>query len=207
MRVFRRKVKGLMDSHPIIICEECGKKYRVDIDKILGQVAGFSCRSCGHRILVTRPQPAVSDPSGHIAGQRQALDSTPESDRSAQAEPAGRRARQSGISLQAKALLMWFIIPAGIAAVASFLFLEQTGEMVSVVHREAFFMLLLLWSGFILSALMIGLWFGLKLTGRIRRLAEATERIVSVSPASGDELGRLEEAVARFQDVVHKESA
>ena len=166
-----------MDSHPIIICEECGKKYRVDTDKILGQVAGFSCRSCGHRIRVTRPQPIASDPCKDVVGQRPGLDPAWASNRSAQAEPASRRDRQSGMRLQAKALLAWFIVPAGITATAGFLFLEQAEDMISIVHRETFLMLLLLWSGFILSTLAIGLWFGLKLTSRIRRLAEAAERI------------------------------
>jgi len=196
-----------MESHPIIICEECGKKYRVDTDKILGQVAGFSCRSCGHRILVTRPQPIASNPSDDVVGQRPGLDPTLGSDRSAQAEPAGRRARPSGMTLQAKALLVWFIVPAGIAVTAGFLFLEQTEPMVSNVHRETFFMLLLLWSGIILSTLAIGLWFGLKLTGRIRRLVAAAERIVFASPASGDELARLEEALVRIEDIVRPPGA
>lgn len=191
-----------MESHLIIICEECGKKYRVDTDKILGQVAGFSCRSCGHRILVTRPRPTVSDPPDDAARQRPALEQPLGSDRSAQAETSDRRPRQSGISLKAKTLLILFIVPAGIAAAAGFLFLEQAEEMVSSVHREAFFMLLLLWSGLILSTLVLGLWFGLRLSGRIRRLAETAERVVSVSPASGDELGRLEDALARLEDIV-----
>lgn len=191
-----------MDSHPIIICEECGKKYRVDTGKILGQVAGFSCRSCGHRIRVARPQPIAGDPSGHVAGQRPAPDPAPGADGLARLEPSGQRARRSGISLQAKALLIWFIVPAAIAAATGFLFLDQTTEMISLAHRESFFMLLLIGGGFILSALVIGLWFGLKLAGRIRRLAEAAEGIVSVSPASGDELGRLEKALARVREIV-----
>ncbi len=191
-----------MDSHVIIICEECGKKYRVDTDKILGQAAGFGCRSCGHRILVARPQAIVGDPSDDGVGQHPAPDKTLDPDRPAQAEPLARRACRSRISLQAKALLMLFIVPAGIAATASFLLLDQTEDMVSPVYRETFFMFLLLWGGFILSALAIGLWFGLKLTGRIRRLAEAAERILSISPSSGDELGRLEETLARLQEIV-----
>ncbi|MGE5256283.1 MAG: zinc-ribbon domain-containing protein [Hyphomicrobiales bacterium] len=191
-----------MDSHPIIICEECGKKYRVDTGKILGQVAGFTCRSCGHRILVTRPQPVASEPLNDAPGQRPGLDATLASDRSSRAEPVGRRARPPGMSLQAKALLVWFILPAVIAVTAGFLFLEQAEEMVSIVNRETFFMLLLLWSGVVLSGQAIGLWFGLKLTGRIRRLAEAAERVESASQASGDELRRLERVLVRIENIM-----
>jgi DNA-directed RNA polymerase subunit RPC12/RpoP len=191
-----------MDSHPIIICEECGKKYRVDTGKILGQVAGFTCRSCGHRILVTRPQPVTSEPLDDASGQRPRLNATLGSDRSARAEPVGRRARPSGMSLQAKALLVWFIVPAGIVVAAGFLFLEQAEEMVPIAYRETFFMLLLLWSGIILSGQAIGLWFGLKLTGRIRRLAEAAGRVDSAAPASADELSRLEQVLVRTGDIM-----
>ncbi|MCU0564235.1 MAG: zinc-ribbon domain-containing protein [Desulfobacterales bacterium] len=44
-----------MDSRVIVICEECGRKYRVDPNRILGLAAGFSCRSCGHGIRVLKP--------------------------------------------------------------------------------------------------------------------------------------------------------
>ena len=39
----------------IVICEECGKKYSVALSRIRGSAAGFTCRSCGHRIVVAKP--------------------------------------------------------------------------------------------------------------------------------------------------------
>jgi DNA-directed RNA polymerase subunit RPC12/RpoP len=44
------------DVRPIVICEECGRKYIVSPSKIQGKVAGFTCRHCGHRIVVARTQ-------------------------------------------------------------------------------------------------------------------------------------------------------
>lgn len=41
----------------IVICEECGRKYRIDTGSIPGEAAGFSCRNCGHRILVNKERP------------------------------------------------------------------------------------------------------------------------------------------------------
>ncbi|MCU0559033.1 MAG: zinc-ribbon domain-containing protein [Desulfobacterales bacterium] len=56
------------EIRPIVICEECGRKYRVLPSKIRGSAAVFTCRDCGHRIVVaktrglaqveTRPWPA-----------------------------------------------------------------------------------------------------------------------------------------------------
>ncbi len=40
----------------IVICEECGKKYRIDPSKIKGTAARFKCRVCTHMITVSKPQ-------------------------------------------------------------------------------------------------------------------------------------------------------
>ena len=42
----------------IVICEECGKKYRIDASKIKGTAARFKCRVCTHMIMVSKPQSA-----------------------------------------------------------------------------------------------------------------------------------------------------
>lgn len=42
------------EVRPIVICEECGRKYSVSPSKIQGTAAGFTCRYCGHRIVVAR---------------------------------------------------------------------------------------------------------------------------------------------------------
>jgi methyl-accepting chemotaxis protein len=39
----------------IVICEECGKKYRVDPGKIRGTKAKFSCKQCNSQINVIKP--------------------------------------------------------------------------------------------------------------------------------------------------------
>jgi DNA-directed RNA polymerase subunit RPC12/RpoP len=190
-----------MDRHLLIICEECGKKYRVDTAKILGHAAGFQCHACGHRIRVTRPPRQVSDPLDDVAEQHPApgpgLDLGPP----APVEPAARPARRSGSSLRAKAMLVWFILPAGIAAAAGVLLLDQAEQLVSPGQRETFFMLLLLAGAALLLALAIGLGFGLKLAGRIRRLAEAADGIVSVRTESGGDLDRIEAALRRLEEL------
>ena len=43
----------------IVICEECGKKYRIDPSKIRGAAARFKCRVCAHMIMVAK-QPTTS---------------------------------------------------------------------------------------------------------------------------------------------------
>ena len=36
----------------IVICEECGKKYRINPDKIKGKAASFKCRACARAVSV-----------------------------------------------------------------------------------------------------------------------------------------------------------
>jgi predicted Zn finger-like uncharacterized protein len=41
----------------IIICEECGRKYRIDPAKIAGDQSKFKCKTCEHLITVRKPTP------------------------------------------------------------------------------------------------------------------------------------------------------
>jgi predicted Zn finger-like uncharacterized protein len=43
----------------LVICEECGKKYRIDETKIKGEMARVRCRICNHIIEITKSQPVV----------------------------------------------------------------------------------------------------------------------------------------------------
>ena len=42
----------------IVICEECGKSYRIDPSKVRGSEARFSCKDCGNQITAPVPPPA-----------------------------------------------------------------------------------------------------------------------------------------------------
>ncbi|RUM47092.1 MAG: hypothetical protein DSY80_01240, partial [Desulfocapsa sp.] len=39
----------------LVFCEECAKKYTIDETRIKGDKARFSCRECGHIIVVKKP--------------------------------------------------------------------------------------------------------------------------------------------------------
>ena len=46
----------------LVICEECAKKYHVDVNKIKGARAKFTCKACGHIIVVEKPAPKAAAP-------------------------------------------------------------------------------------------------------------------------------------------------
>ena len=53
----------------IVICEECGKKYRVDASKIKGETAKVKCRSCNHLITVSKQAAAETDKLPHLRSE------------------------------------------------------------------------------------------------------------------------------------------
>ncbi len=52
----RRSDAEATEPRSIVICEECGRKYSVSPSKIQGSAAGFTCRHCGHRIVVAKTE-------------------------------------------------------------------------------------------------------------------------------------------------------
>lgn len=160
-----------MERHLFVVCEECGKKYRVDTAKIIGLAAGFSCRSCGHRILVARPRPDDGSMAEGGIGQRTASDdSLPPriSSTGVAGVPPPRPAQGAGIGLRLTAVLFFFVLPAVITAAAGFLFWDQVEGMIDAPHHQTALTLLMILGGFILASLGIGLLFGMRLAGRVR---------------------------------------
>lgn len=106
----------------IVICEECGKKYRVDPAKIKGKAASFKCHICRHVIMVIKARgfPPQADSKMKVMSttttdDRLAADGadikegTPPADK---AKPARRHRRKAGgFGLRTKMLLLFLFIP------------------------------------------------------------------------------------------------
>lgn len=63
----------------IIFCEECGKKYKIDESKIVGDTGRCKCRNCDHIMLISKPQSepeTVSEDLDSLEVSRES-DSTP----------------------------------------------------------------------------------------------------------------------------------
>lgn len=177
-----------MDRHVIVICEECGRKYRVNPERILGRAAGFSCRACGHAIRVVKP----TDPPASAEPER--VGATPPG---APERPAFRR---TGLGLKTTAWLVWFAAPVLLLAGAAGLLVEPAAAPAGAGGEESRQVLLLLAAG-LLAVTALGLGFGLRLAGRVARLAAAADRLASgagepiSAPDSGDDLDRVAAAL------------
>ncbi len=115
----------------IVICEECGKKYRIDPAKIKGQAATFKCRACSHRIVVAKPPPPEQPPAPTIEQVTTTMDDIAADQ---PARPAAKKSGRKRFGLRAKMLLLFLFIPLILMAGASILYmwqLETTSELLT----------------------------------------------------------------------------
>lgn len=90
----------------LVICEECAKKYNIDETRMKGDRARFTCHQCGHLIIVEKPAPRKTTPTGpgptdgggetdRVEEEGQKNDSRPPEDASS-ATQEGKREDQPG---------------------------------------------------------------------------------------------------------------
>ena len=206
----------------IVICEECGKKYSVVPSRIRGSAAGFTCRRCGHRIVVVKPPEALPGGTAPPAG--------------AAVEDAARpRAHRMRPGLRAKIVGIVLVFPLLVMAGAAFVILQQVESLVSdlgrhcsqaagqrveeripgasaaasveepagpairiqdgiaVFTQEVGIIAALILGGAFLAAVLVVLLFGLRLAGRVRTLADAAARISTGDFAAEIETGSRDE--------------
>jgi HAMP domain-containing protein len=114
----------------VVICEKCGKKYRVDPVKIKGKAASFNCHVCSDVIMVFKAQvtPPQPDSKMKISSATTSVDqltvdgadindSAPSTDDTKAGTQHRRKTR--GLGLRAKMILLFFFIPSLLTAGAS----------------------------------------------------------------------------------------
>jgi len=133
----------------IVICEECGKKYRLDLSKIKGNAARFKCRVCTHMIMVSKPQSASPakaaeqlPPTEKAAetAEKQAPAAEPDLalDRSTPARDRVRPVRKAGFfKLRTKMLLLFLFVPLVFMIGASLLYLWQLEQMSAQLTQKS----------------------------------------------------------------------
>ena len=125
----------------IVICEECGKKYKIDPGKIKGEQARFKCKACSHIITVNKvesrrePEPTVEPETmdSPVADSTEVPEETiDKSEPPSQAvEPSAppvadrvdRRKKKAGMGLTTKVILLMLLVsllPGAIYFVLSF---------------------------------------------------------------------------------------
>ena len=129
----------------LIICEECGKKYRIDPANIKGRAASFKCRSCAHTIVVTKaqsPPPPAPAPASERRATLESGTSTMDDGAATAVAEAGmseaRRPRRAGrFGLRAKMLVLFLFIPMIIMAGASMFYIRQFEITTNLLTRQS----------------------------------------------------------------------
>ncbi len=138
----------------IVICEECGKKYRIDPAKIKGTAASFKCRTCAHLIVVSKPEvhapePLRPQPSPEPRSTLESMTTSIEEDSAAAGPEAEAAVTASGsamvdrprrvgrFGLRTKMLALFLLIPLILMAAASSLYLWQLETTANLLTRES----------------------------------------------------------------------
>jgi predicted Zn finger-like uncharacterized protein len=118
----------------IVICEKCGKKYRIDPAKIIGKAASFKCHICSHVIMAYKSEEFAE--SHHINSDAKSIvdkndqtvaakgDYIPAAAKTGDVKSESEFHRKTrGISLRAKMLIVFVFIPIIIIAMGSLYYL------------------------------------------------------------------------------------
>jgi len=131
----------------IILCEECGKKYRIDPSKVSEEGMKFRCKACNHVIIVSKPEAKAPEPEAFIEPEEEVgavITETPSAEPEEKSEKrvrptadiltAGKKGR---IGLRSKMILLFFVLPILIVAAAGILYLQQMGSLSKLLIEQS----------------------------------------------------------------------
>lgn len=130
----------------IVICEDCGKKYRIDPAKIPTKGAKFKCKACSHVITVSKPPETVSEttqpPPAQIinqASEEKPIAPEPEARKDAVGIKKAERIKRSpkGLGLRTKMAFLFVFIPILFIAAAGVLYLWQLDTLASDITNTS----------------------------------------------------------------------
>lgn len=141
----------------IIICEECGKKYRIDPSKIKRDQARLKCRSCEHIIVVKKPQEKppveesvpIQEPSPEAVATAEPKPTPPPPEPpqvEEEKKPPEREERRAPVvappkkfrlGLRGRMIILFFLIPVLLVAVSGYVYLKQIEALGTLITEES----------------------------------------------------------------------
>jgi HAMP domain-containing protein/DNA-directed RNA polymerase subunit RPC12/RpoP len=115
----------------LVICEDCAKRYNIDEQQIKGPKAQFSCKRCGHVIIVEKPSVTTPEPKQEeLASEQSAPETIPQNP----PEPEGKvRSRKKGRGLSIRSYLFITMIVGFtlISGAFAYLYLKYIPEIIN----------------------------------------------------------------------------
>lgn len=131
----------------IILCEECGKKYRIDPSRVGENGLKFKCKACSHIISVSKPEASSPEPEAFIEPEKEVVAEQTETSSAEPVEKPEKRAKLSidgiaagkkaGLGLRSKMILLFFALPIVIVAAAGVLYLQQMSSLSSLLTEQS----------------------------------------------------------------------
>jgi len=101
----------------VVICEECGKKYRFDYALMKSDKVKFTCKSCNHLISIIKP--GQKENALDLEAPREEINISEQSVRTAIS------AKNKGFTLLPKMLSLFLLIPSIFLLLAGILYYQQ----------------------------------------------------------------------------------
>lgn len=135
----------------IVVCEECGKKYNIDPNKIPGEKAKFRCKSCQNIIVVKKEIKTVTEIEEDIKVPKREeselkeivkepkIDENKTDEKVLQAEkkiPVVIQPKRRRFGLRAKVLVLFFAIPLLIILGSGLFYIMQFEELAKSITKE-----------------------------------------------------------------------
>ena len=116
----------------ITICKECGKKYQVNLDKIVKSRARFRCNRCGSQIVVAKPsqpQVAATTPAAHQHHPPQDMDPRIDTREDAQI-------KIKGLSIRFKLIAIIVSLMVTSISIAGFISIQHSRDALATQAQE-----------------------------------------------------------------------
>jgi len=127
----------------IVSCEDCGKQYRIQTEKIRGERARFRCKACGHVILVNKPSAVADEPVKPARPTLTLSKQKPTGPPKEEPEPAQTEAPKAsptklkGIGLKGK-LMFFLLVPLMLGlAIGAFFSLKHMVGLSGLITEES----------------------------------------------------------------------
>jgi len=131
----------------IILCEECGKKYRIDPSKVGEEGMKFRCKACNHIITVSKPEAKDPGPKALIEPEEEGGTVKTETPSAEPEEKPEKRVKLTAdsmtggkkgrLGLRSKMILLFFVLPIIIVAAAGILYLQQMSSLSLLLTEQS----------------------------------------------------------------------
>ncbi len=132
----------------IVICEECGTKYKIDPAKIKGKMAKVRCKVCNHFFMVKRPEPGEDKPASKLQEPAHPMPKEPETEmpsskREKVEEELRERTQPISISpkrkwgLRTKMIILFMVLPIVLMIGAGVFYMRQLNDLSNLLTSNS----------------------------------------------------------------------